>query len=167
MKCFHYVIKAKKAIFRAFRKRHTVDFHLWSILGMGGCGYNLRHCLQTMCTLDTERRLPLVDICATWRADQVLYCSCTLSIYNDNIVLYIFTQDSRSWWRSGIEEFNAVQSTYQTLCTAVNALAIYIHKEKCPKQCKLYKGLHVGLMRTRYGWAYACFAQSMSGFGLF
>ena len=35
---------------------------------------------------DTERRFPLVDICATWRADQVLYGSCTLGTYSDDIV---------------------------------------------------------------------------------
>ena len=47
-----------------------------------------RGCLQTMRTLDMERRLPLVAICATWRADQVLYGSCTLGIYSDDVVFY-------------------------------------------------------------------------------
>ena len=57
-------------------------------------------CLQTLCTLDTGRRLPLVAICTAWRADQVLYGSCTISIYNDDTVLSIFTQDYHSWRRS-------------------------------------------------------------------
>ena len=70
-----------------------------------GCGYNLRPItsrgdrLQTVCTLDTERQLPLVAICAVWRADQVLYDSCTLSIYNDAAVLskiFAFGGEARS-----------------------------------------------------------------------
>ena len=44
--------------------------------------------------------LPLVAICAAWRADQVLYGSCTIGIYNDDTVLCIFTIDYRSWRRS-------------------------------------------------------------------
>ena len=95
-----------------------------------GCGYILRlgDCLQTVCTLDMERRLPLVATCATWRADQVLYGSCTLGSYSDDIVLCVFTQDSRSWRRSGIEKFSAVQWLYQALRAAVSALPIHIHK---------------------------------------
>ena len=30
-------------------------------------------------------------ICADWRADQVLYSSCTIDIYNDDAALCIFT----------------------------------------------------------------------------
>ena len=94
-----------------------------------GCGYILRHggCLQlpTVRTLDMERQLPLVAICAAWRADQVvLYGSCTIDIYSDDAVLCKFTQDSRSWRRSEIEEFLVVQWTYRALCAAVSALAI-------------------------------------------
>ena len=81
-------------------------------------------CLQTVRTLDMGRRLPLVAICAAWRADQVLYGSC----YNDDAVLCVFTQDSHSWRRSEIEEFLVVQWTYRALCAAVSALAIEIHK---------------------------------------
>ena len=80
-----------------------------------GCGYILRHrgvVLQTVRTLDMERRLPLVAICTAWRADQVLYGSCTLGIYSDDVVLCVFTQDSRSWRRSGIEKFSRVQWLY-------------------------------------------------------
>ena len=51
-------------------------------------------CLQAL--RNTGRRLPLVAICAAWRADQVLYCSCTIGIYNDEAVLCVFTQDYRS-----------------------------------------------------------------------
>ena len=74
------------------------------------------------------RRLPLVAICAAWRADQVLYGSCPIGIYSDDIVLYVFTQDSRSWRRSGIEKFSAAQWLYRALCAAVSALAIHIRK---------------------------------------
>ena len=48
-------------------------------------------CLQTVRTLDTGRRLPLVAICTAWRADQVLYGSCTIGIFNDDAVLCVFT----------------------------------------------------------------------------
>ena len=82
-------------------------------------------CLQT---LDTGRRLPLVAICAAWRADQVLYGSCTIGIYNDDGVLCVFTQDYRSWRRSEIEEFHVVQWLYRALCAALSALAIHIRK---------------------------------------
>ena len=85
---------------------------------------SLGDCLQTVRTLDTGRRLPLVAIYAAWRADQVLYSSCTIGIYNDDAVLSIFTQDSRSWRQSEIEEFLLVQWTYRALCAAVSALAI-------------------------------------------
>ena len=47
------------------------------------------------------RQLPLVAICAAWRADQVLYGSCTIGIYNDDAVFCVFTQDFRSWRQSG------------------------------------------------------------------
>ena len=53
--------------------------------------------------IDTGRRLPLVAICTAWRADQVLYGSCTIGIHNDDAVLCVFMQDSRSWRRSEIE----------------------------------------------------------------
>ena len=48
-----------------------------------GCGYitSPGDSLQTVRTLDMERRRPLIAICATWRADQVLYGSCTLGMY--------------------------------------------------------------------------------------
>ena len=85
-------------------------------------------CLQTVCTLDTGRRLPLVAICTSWRADQVQYGSCTFGIYNNAAVLCVFMQDSRSWQQSEIEEFLIVQWTYRALCAAVSALAIEIHK---------------------------------------
>ena len=39
-----------------------------------------------MRTFDTGKRLPLVAICAAWRADQVLYGSCTIGVYNDDAV---------------------------------------------------------------------------------
>ena len=73
-------------------------------------------CLQTVRTLDTGRQLPLVAICAAWRADQVLYSSCTIGIYNDDAVLCVFTQDYRSWRQSEIEEFHVVQWLYRALC---------------------------------------------------
>ena len=72
-------------------------------------------CLQTVRTLDTGRRLPLVAICATWRADQVLYGSCTIGIYNNDAVLCVFTQDYRSWKRSEIEEFHVVQRRHGSI----------------------------------------------------
>ena len=78
---------------------------------------SLGDCLQTVRTLDVGRWLPLVAIGATWRADQVLYGSC---IYNDDDVLCVFTQDSRSWQQSEIEEFLVVQWTYRALCAAVS-----------------------------------------------
>ena len=70
----------------------------------------------------------MVAICTAWRADQVLYGSYTIGIYNDDAVLCVFTQDSRSWWRSEIEEFLVVQWTYRALCAAISVLAIKIHK---------------------------------------
>ena len=73
---------------------------------------------------DRLGRLPLVAICAAWRAGRVLYGSCTIGIYSDDAVLCVFTQDSRSWRRSEIEEFLVVQWTYRALCAAVSALAI-------------------------------------------
>ena len=39
---------------------------------------------------DRARRLPLVAICVAWRADQVLYGSCTIGIYSDDVVLCVF-----------------------------------------------------------------------------
>ena len=48
-----------------------------------GYGNNLRHGV-TICRLTDG--LPLVVICAAWRADSVLYGSCILGIYNDDAV---------------------------------------------------------------------------------
>ena len=39
---------------------------------------------------DRARRLPLVAICTAWRADQVLYGSCPIGIYSDDVVLCVF-----------------------------------------------------------------------------
>ena len=84
-----------------------------------GYGYILRYGgVRDDCLLDTGRRLPLVAICAAWRANQVLYSSCIIGIYNDDAVLCVFTQDYYSWRRSEIEEFLVVQWTYGALCTA-------------------------------------------------
>ena len=123
-KCFHCVISAQKRVFRASGILHPVHFRLWVWLHFT----SRDDCLQTVRTLDTGRRLPLVAICAAWRADQVLYGSCTIGIYNDDAVLCVVTQDYRSWRRSEIEEFLVVQWTYRALCTAVSVLAIEIHK---------------------------------------
>ena len=75
-----------------------------------GCGYNYvaGGMLAGRAYIRYGETAPLVAICATWRADQVLYGSCTLVIYSDDIVLCVFTQDSRSWQRGRIEEFSAV-----------------------------------------------------------
>ena len=67
----------------------------------------------------------MVAMCAAWRADQVLYGSCTLGIYNDDAVLCVFMQDSCSWRRSEIDSW---YSGPIELCAAVSALAIEIHK---------------------------------------
>ena len=56
----------------------------------------------------------------------MLYGSCTIDTYNDDAVLCVFAQDSRSWWQSEIEEFLVVQWTYRALCAAVGALVIEI-----------------------------------------
>ena len=53
------------------------------------CGYILCHPgdnLQTVRTLGTGRLLPLVAICTGWRADQALYGTCTIGIYNDVVI---------------------------------------------------------------------------------
>ena len=65
----------------------------------------------------------MVAICTTWRADQVLYGSCTIGIYNDDAVLCVFTQDSHSWRRSELKEFLVVQWTYRALCAAVSVFS--------------------------------------------
>ena len=70
-----------------------------------------------------------IAICATGRADQVLYSSYTLGIYIDDIVLCVFMQHSHSWWRREIEEFSTVQWTYQALCAAVSTLVIQVNKQ--------------------------------------
>ena len=116
---------------------------------------SLGDCLQTVRTLDTERRLPLVAICAAWRADQVLCVSCTHGIYSDDIALCVFTQDSRSRRRNGIEKF-AVQWLYRALCAAVNPYTqIKLRFDwfrTSPTRRKLRKGLHsasiLGTTRT-------------------
>ena len=66
----------------------------------------------------------MVAICTAWRADQVLYDSCTIGIYNDDTVLCVFMQDFHSWRRSENEEFLVVQWTHRALCAAVSVLAI-------------------------------------------
>ena len=99
-KCFHCVISAQKALFRA-----SGIIRCTSACGRFRVWLHLRH-VMTVCR--HWRRLPLVAICAAWRADQVLYGSCTIGVYNDDAVrLCVFTQawDYRSWRLSEIEEF--------------------------------------------------------------
>ena len=106
---------------------HPVHFRLALVVDLG-CGYitSPGSCLQTVRT-DTGRRVPLVAIYAAWRPDEVLYGSYTIGIYNDDAVLRVFNQDSRSWRRSEIEEFLVVQWTNRALCVAVSALEIETH----------------------------------------
>ena len=96
-----------------------------------------------------ERRLPLVAIWDAWRADQVLYGSCILGIYNDAAVLskiLSFGGKARSK--------NSLQYCYRGLSSFVcyfecfsdpNTL-MFSWFRTSPKQHKLCKGLHIGLL---------------------
>ena len=102
---------------RASGKRHPVYFRFW----LGCCyitspGDSLRRdgsaCLAK-----------LVTTCDAWRADQVLYGSCTSAF--TAMTLYC-AHYARFSWR--IKKFSAIQWLYRALCAAVSALAIYIRK---------------------------------------
>ena len=77
-RCFHCIISAQK--------EHP-ESGIRCTSACGGFGVWLHFTPQGD---SLERRLPLVAICAAWRADQVLYGSCTFSIYSDDIVLCVY-----------------------------------------------------------------------------
>ena len=109
-RCFHCVISAQK--------EHPES----GIRCTSACGW-FRVWLHFTSPGDSlqMQRLPLVAICSAWRADQVLYGSCTFGIYSDDIVLCVFLV-------LDVEADREIQRSTVALSSFVSALAIHIRK---------------------------------------
>ena len=99
-------------------------------------------CLQTVHTLDMERRLPLVAICAAWRADQVLCGSCTFSL--------LASKRDREIQRSTVAllSFVCCCECFSNPYTQIRKTKARLEKwfRTSPTRHKMRKGLHIGLI---------------------
>ena len=121
-KCFHLVISAQKEHLESgIRCTPTCGrFRVWLHFTSPG------DCMQTVRKLDMKSGCPWLPFVPH---GELIKC-CMAAAPSVFIVLCVFTQDSRSWRRSGIEKFSAVQWLYRALCAAVSALAIRICKQR-------------------------------------